>query len=209
MNKKILAIVIAIMVIVIAGLGISYLNYQDEVLSEKFNENLKNASSIEDEITSTTEQFNTQESTDVDVLINTINNDITPKYSEEIALLNKTLEYTNNNVTKEQYLANQTKRIELESKNLNATVTTLYSISQYVKGEKSAEDAQNSINKANEEMENSIKELNDVYDNISKLLEENPELNQTLHDLDLKEPFYGEEISINQTQSLANATTTP
>ena len=78
------------------------------------------------------EKFNNQPSTDVDELISTINNDMTPKYAEELKILNDTHEKTKNE-TQKQYLSLQMKRIELQSKNLNATVTTLNAISQLYK----------------------------------------------------------------------------
>ena len=205
MNKKIIGAIIAL--IIIAGYTFFYAPYQENILSEQYNENLQNASNIEKEIVTTTEKFNNQNSTDVDVLINTINNEVTPKYSEEIAKLNETAKYANNNETKLQYISNQTKRIELESKNLNATVTTLNAISQYVKGEKTGEDAQSSINRANIEMEDTVKELKTVYDDIKQLLKDNPDLNQSLHGLNLEKPFYGEERATTQTSNITNNTT--
>lgn len=208
MNKKIIGAIIALIVLVIAGYTFFYMPYQENVLSEQFDGNLQNASSIEKEIVSTTEQFNKQESTDVDVLINTINNDISPKYSEEIAKINETSKYASNNETKLAYISNQTRRLELESQNLNATVSTLNAISQYVKGEKSAEDAQSSINRANVEMEDSVKELEKIYDNIKQILKDDPEFNQTLHNLNLEKPFYGEERNTSATPNVVNNTTT-
>lgn len=208
MNKKIIGAIIAVIIIVIAGYTFFYMPYQENILSEQFNENLQNASNIEKDLVNKTAQFNNQESTDVDVLINTINNDISPKYSEEIAILNETAKYANNNETKLQYLSNQTRRLELESKNLNATVTTLNAISQYVKGEKSGEDAQSSINRANIEMEDNIKELTTIYDNIKQLLKDHPDLNESLHGLNLEKPFYGEERTTNPTPDVANNTAT-
>ncbi|MBR0471543.1 MAG: hypothetical protein IJI98_02465 [Methanosphaera sp.] len=206
MNKKIIGAIIALIIIVIAGYTFFYAPYQDNVLSEKYNASLQNASNIEKNIVTATEKFNNQNSTDVDVLINTINNEVTPKYSEEIAVLNETVNYANNNQTKINYINNQTKRLELESKSLNATVTMLNAISQYVKGEKSGEDAQSSINRANIEMEDSAKELENINENIKQLLKDNPDLNQTLHGLNLEKPFYGEQRTL-QTPNVANNTT--
>ncbi len=204
MDKKIIAAIIAIAAILVLAYSFIYIPYQENVLSESYDKGLQDASAIETKIIATTEQFNKQESTDADTLINTINNDITPKYAEEISQLNETLKQTNGNDVKEKYTQLQMKRLELESKNLNGTVSTLYSISQYVKGEKSAEDAQASINKANAEMTDSQKELNDVYTDIKTLLTQNPDFNQTLHDLHLEKPFYGE--TRIQTQNITNTT---
>ncbi len=207
MDKKIIAAIIAVAVILIAGYFCIYTPYQENILSENYDKGLQDASAIETKIIATTEQFNNQGSTDADTLINTINNEITPKYSEEIAKLNETTKQTNNNQIKQKYLELQMKRLELESKNLNGTVSTLYAISQYVKGEKSAQDAQTSINNANTEMTDSQKELNDVYVDIQTLLKQNPDFNQTLQDLHLEKPFYGEKRVQAEAQNITNATT--
>lgn len=202
MNKKIMGILIVIAILLIIGIPY-YESYQDTLLSDHFNETLQNASSIESEITNTTKQINEQNSTDADTLISTINNEITPKYSEELLRLNESGACTDND-TEQEYIDLQIKRVELESKNLNATVTTLNAISQYVKGEKTGEDAQNSINNANVAATNSSTELNQVYSDIKTLLNKNPDLNKKVHDLKLESPYYGE----TRTQNINNATNT-
>lgn len=206
MNKKIIAAIIAIAAILALGYAFLYMPYQENVLSENYDKGLQEASAMETKIIATTEKFNNQESTDADVLINTINTDITPKYGEEIAKLNETLELTNGNDVKQKYLELQMKRLELESKNLNGTVSTLYAISQYVKGEKTGEDAQTSINNANKDMTDSQKELDGVYVDIRTLLTQNPDFNQTLQNLHLEKPFYGETRVQAQTQNITNTT---
>lgn len=206
MDKKIIAAIIAIAAILALGYSFLYIPYQENVLSENYDKGLQDASAIETKIIATTEQFNNQESTDADTLINTINNEITPKYAEEISQLNKTLEQTNGDDVKTKYLELQMKRLELESKNLNGTVSTLYAISQYVKGEKNTADAQTSINNANKEMTDSQKELDGVYVDIKTLLTQHPDFNQTLQDLHLEKPFYGETRVQAQTQNITNTT---
>ena len=205
MNKKIIASILAIVVILVGGYMFLYAPYQSNILSENYNQGLQNASAIETQIIATTEQFNKQESTDADQLISTINNEITPKYSEEISKLNETAKNANNNETKTRYIELQSKRLEKKKKNLNATVTTLNAISQYVKGEKSAEDAQNSINQANTDMTNSQKELETIYTDIKTLLTQHPDFNQTLQDLHLEKPYYGETRVQAETQNLTSA----
>lgn len=207
MDKKIIAAIVVLAVILIAGYFCIYTPYQENILSENYDKGLQDASAIETKIIATTEQFNKQESTDADTLINTINNEVTPKYAEEIAKLNETSKQTNGDPVKEKYIELQIKRLELESKNVNGTVATLYSISQYVKGEKSAQDAQNSIDNANNEMTSSQKELNDVYVDIKTLLTQHPDFNQTLQDLHLEKPFYGETRAQAQPQNITNTTT--
>lgn len=208
MNKKVIAIIVAIAVVIIGSYVFIYQPYQENLLSGQFNEGLQNASSVETQIITTTDQFNKQSSTDVDVLIGTINNDITPKYSDELLKLNQTAKLTNNNNTKKKYIDLQMKRVELESQNIKSTVTKLNAISQYVKGEKNAQDAQTSINNADTAMSNSQKELQQVYTDINTLLKQNPSFNQTLQDLKLEKPYYGETQTQTQTQNITNSTET-
>ena len=56
-------------------------------------------------------------------------------------------------------------------------------------------------------MINSQKELNDVYLDIKTLLTQNPDFNQTLQDLHLEKPFYGEKRVETQAQNITNTTT--
>jgi len=209
MNKKKISIIAGIIILaIVLYFGVTqYQSYQEEVLTESFNKNLQNASSIEANLISSTEKFNKQQSTDVDELISTINNDMTPKYSEELKILNDTYEQTNND-TRKQYLSLQMKRIELESKNLNATVTTLNAISQYVKGEKTPEDAQTSINNANKELTDTSNELNSVLTDIKTLLKQNPDFDQSLRGLNLEKSYYGETHQQAQAQNITNTTNT-
>lgn len=206
MNKRKISIIAAIVILaIVAYFGVTqYQSYQEEVLTESFNKNLQNASAIEANLISSTEKFNNQPSTDVDELMSTINNDMSPKYAEELNVLNKTYESTKND-TKKQYISLQMKRIELSSKNLNGTVTTLNAISQLYKGEKSQEDAQTAINNANKDIANSSSELNSVFTDIKTLLKQNPEFEQSLRGLHLEKPFYGE---TQQTQNITNTTNT-
>lgn len=209
MNKRKISIIVAIIILaIVAYFGVTqYQSYQEEVLTESFNKNLQNASAIEANLISSTEKFNNQPSTDVDELISTINNDMTPKYAEELKILNDTYESTNND-TKKQYVSLQMKRIELSSKNLNATVTTLNAISQLYKGEKSPQDAQTSINNANKDSTDSSNELNSVLTDIKTLLKQNPEFEQSLRGLHLEKSFYGETQQQVQAQNSTNATNT-
>ncbi|OED30858.1 hypothetical protein [Methanosphaera sp. WGK6] len=202
MNKKVIGILVVIAIVLLLGIP-QYESYQNTLLSEHFNETIQNASSIETEIINTVNGINTQNTTDADVLISTINNDITPKYSEELLRLNESGVSTSNE-TEHKYIDLQTKRIELESKNLNNTVTTLNALSQYVKGEKSAEDAQTAINNANTQSADINNELTKVYSDIKTLLEQNPDLNKKLHDLNLEKSYYGE--TNVQTQNITNST---
>ena len=205
MDKKIIIVVVIIAVLLMLGIP-QYESYQNQLLSENFNQSIQNASAIETDLISATEKFNNQNSTDVDELISTINNDMAPKYSEELYKLNETAQFTFND-TEHEYIDLQIKRITLESENLNATVTTLNALSQYVRGEKGGEDAQQSINNANLLMNKNNEELTNIYSEIKALLKENPDLDKKLHDLNLEKPYYGETHVQTNSQNL-NANTT-
>ncbi|MBE6494042.1 MAG: hypothetical protein E7Z84_05495 [Methanosphaera stadtmanae] len=204
MDKKIMIIGVIIAVLLIMGIP-AYESYQNEMLSENFNKTIQNASYIESEVINATEKFNHQNTTDVDELISTINNDMAPKYSEELYKLNETAQFTHND-TEHNYIDLQIKRITLESENLNATVTTLNAISQFVRGEKGSADAQQAIDNANTLMSKNNEELNKVYSDIKSLLSNNPDLDKKLHDLKLEKSYYGESNIQANTQNLTNTT---
>ena len=130
MNKKLLGVLIIIAALLIVGVPY-YQSYQDNLLSEHFNETMKNASSIQEGITSTINDFNTKNSTDADTLMTTINNQLTPEYSEEQLRLNESAMCTSNE-TEHKYIDLQLKRVTLESQSLNLTVTSLNAIAQYL-----------------------------------------------------------------------------
>ncbi len=205
MNKKIIIVAVIIAVLLILGIP-QYESYQNQLLSENFNKSIQNASAIEKDIISATEKFNNQNSTDVDELISTINNDMAPKYSEELYKLNETAQFTFND-TEHEYIDLQIERIQLESENLNATVTTLNALSQYVRGEKDPNSAQEAIDNANNVMTRNNENLTNIYTDIKRLLERNPDLSKKLHDLNLETPYYGETHVQTNSQNLNTNTT--
>lgn len=200
MNKRKISIIAAIVILaIVAYFGVTqYQSYQEEVLTESFNKNLQNASAIE-------ANLNAPRSIDINEALSVINNDMSPKYAEELNVLNKTYESTNND-TRKQYINLQMKRIELNSKNLNATVKIINAQIQLAKGEKSQQDAQTSINDAQKELINNNNELNSVFTDIKTLLKQNPEFDQSLRGLHLEKSFYGE--IDEQSQNITNATNT-
>ncbi|MCD7781671.1 MAG: hypothetical protein LUG89_03120 [Methanosphaera sp.] len=206
MNKKLIIGIIVIIIVAIIAIP-QYESYQAETLSKNFNDSLQNVSSIESEVEDKVETINSQNSTDSDELISTINNDLTPKFSEELDILNKTKEYTDNE-TELEYIELQEKRINLESQNLNNTVTTLNALAGYYRGEKSAEEAQNTINEVSNLSAETSTNLTQAYNDIAKLLEENPELNTKLHDLGLIDSFYGTPSNTTNTTNSTNTTNT-
>lgn len=212
MDKKIIAIIVVLAIVLIGAYMYLYVPYENTARAESFDKNLKNASSTNAEITSISEQFNKQNNTNVDTLIKTINDEISPKYSEEISKLSEAEKFTNDkNETmkkvKTDYINFQKKRVEHESQTANGTIKFYNAYAQYLKGEKSPQDAQNSINNASQELANAQNELNADYTNIRNLLKDNPDFNATLHNLNLTSPFYGEMPQQNATAA-ANATNT-
>ncbi len=210
MNRKLIVGIVIVVIIVIIIIAVPmYRSYQEETLSGEFNESLKNVSAIEGEVIATVDQYNSQNSTDADDLVNSINNDMNPKYSEEITQLNETHNYAQTDA-ENQYIDLQIKRIGLESESLNNTVTTLNALSGYVRGEKSESDAQNTINEVSEKSVQTANDINQTYTDIRNLLDENPDLNKTLHDLELENAFYGEgtsaaeDTATNETSDNAN-----
>lgn len=204
MNKKSFAIIIALVVLIMAIGYVIYMPYQEEVLNNSFKDNLKNVSAVESEIVASYDKFSKQDSADIDNIINSLDTEIIPKYSDEIYKLNKTMDYTNNDEVKIQYIELQSRRVQLEAKNLNDTVIELNAISTFLKGEKSVVDSQNDIDHANAMLENDTAELKKVFEDIRTLLADNPDFNQTLHELDLEPGFYGESILKPQASNLTN-----
>ncbi|MCI5867684.1 MAG: hypothetical protein SOZ23_04515 [Methanosphaera sp.] len=205
MNKKIAAVLLIIAALLIVGIP-QYESYQNNLLSEHFNESMKNASSTQEKITQTITDFNSKNNTDADTLMSTINNQITPQYSEEALKLNESAMSTDND-TEKKYIDLQIKRVSLESQSLNLTVNSLNAIAQYVRGEKSGQDAQDTMNKVQRDMAKNSEDLNNVYSDIQKLLKENPDLDKKLHDLNLQPQFYGE-VSNQQIANNTAANTT-
>ena len=128
MNKKIAAVLLIIAALLIVGIP-QYESYQNNLLSEHFNESMKNASSTQEKITQTITDFNSKNNTDADTLMSTLNNQITPQYSEEALKLNESAMSTDND-TEKKYIDLQIKRVSLESQSLNLTVNSLNAIAQ-------------------------------------------------------------------------------
>ncbi|MDO5852296.1 MAG: hypothetical protein Q4Q23_07400 [Methanobacteriaceae archaeon] len=207
MDTKYKAIIVVVILAIILAVTIPYYNsYQDNIRSENFNKSIQNANTIEETALNATKKLNEGNSTDVTVLLTTINNDIIPKYSEEITKLNQTAELTDDPVEK-QYLTLQQERITLQSKSINDTVTILNSISKYMKGEKSAEDAQQTINQSNQDLSTMNTDIQTNYDNINKLLNDNPNLKQKVDNLNLGDGFKGKltETTNNTTSNMTTS----
>ena len=211
MDKKIIAIIVVLAIVLVGAYMFLYVPYENTARAESFQKSLKNASSTNAEITSISEQFNKQNNTNVETLIKTLNDEISPKYSDELSKLNEAEKFTNDQneslkKVKSDYISFQKKRVEHESQTANGTIKFYNALAQYYKGEKSPEDAQSSVNNASQELATAQNELNADYTNIRNLLKDNPDFNATLHSLDLTSPFYGEMTQQNTTG--ANTTNT-
>ena len=208
MNDKIPKIIIAVIIILALVAGYMYLDgVGQQTKAENFDKALQNASAIDTKIAGATEKYNNQSSTNIEDLINTMNQDMSPKYSEEIEVLNNSLQYTSSDVEK-QYVELEIKRLEIQSKNLNATVKLFNAIVQNAKKEKTAEEAQAAVNEANKDLSDTSNEINDVYTDIQTLLKQNPDFNNRLHNLQLEKAYYGEKPE-QPNNNVTNNTTTP
>lgn len=193
MNKKIIAIIIAVIVILLGVYQFVYVPYQNEQAIKNYNEGLQNVSAIDDEINETNSKLNNESSINVtegiDLTIKTLK-EITPKVDEQIEKLNETRAYANGNETKEKYIDYQIQCKQIEKEMMsdmtkeyeelgdaykNMDITKIMSASQKI---------QDTFNSKADEMVT-------VRDNIINLLNDNPEFNQTVHDLNLSDDFYG------------------
>lgn len=205
MKRKYIIGIIILLVVVLCVAVFLYMPYQNQLHTSEFNKELQNTSSTEAEILKIRDDMGSQNSTDVDVFIKTVNDDISPKYSDELNKLNEAEKHIDNNQTRSDYVKFQKQRIELESQNYNLTVKIYNALAQYYKGEKSPQDANATINNASTELATVQNDLNAAYTNIRNLLKDNPEFNSTLQDLKLADPFYGNPHVLNNT-NITNTT---
>jgi hypothetical protein len=196
MNKKILAIIVVILAILVAGAyQFAYVPYQQEQNNIEYNAGLENASAIEVELNQSLAELDKMDSSNFTAYYNTLNNkyqnEVIPGVEKEIILLNETLKYTNDNKTKEDYINYQIERLNLEKEGLENIMSSLEKINkgieqnEYNKLLDMSTDMQNGIN-------NITKKLIPLKENIINLLNDNPTFNESLHNLTLEPEFYGD-----------------
>lgn len=193
-KKKIGIIIVILAVLIVGAYQFVYVPYHQEQCKINFNAGLKNASQIELDLNKSVAEFNqgnytdlTEFSTQSHKLMDEV---INPKVDEEIKVLNETLAYADGNKTKEQYINYQIERLTLEKESMakiiedSDKVLNSFNSGQYLQALDDSSSMENNTNA------NSVK-IKTVDDNIKALLNANPDLNQTLTDLNLYDEFYG------------------
>lgn len=193
MNKKIIAIIIIVLVIVVGLYQFVYVPYQDVLAKKHYNEGLQNASNIDKQLNESFNKLGNLTSSDVtggfESRIQTFNDSIA-KYDEQIEILNRTRKYANGNATKEKYIDDEIELTQIEK----STSTEL------VKESNDFLDAYNNMNiskmeDATKKMEKTTDtktiEVKQVQDDIIKILGDNPDLNQTVHRMNLTKKYTG------------------
>lgn len=193
-KKKIGIIIVILAVLIVGAYQFVYVPYHQEQCKINFNAGLKNASQIELDLNKSVAEFNqgnytdlTEFSTQSHKLMDEV---INPKVDEEIKVLNETLAYADGNKTKEQYINYQIERLTLEKESTakiiedSDKVLNSFNSGQYLQALDDSSSMENNTNA------NSVK-IKTVDDNIKALLNANPDLNQTLTDLNLYDEFYG------------------
>ena len=196
MNKKILGIIVVILAILVAGAyQFAYVPYQQEQNNLAYNAGLQNASAIELEMNNTLAELDKVQSSNFTAYYNTLNdkykNEINPKIDNEITILNETLQYTNGNKTKEDYINYQINRIQLEKEGFEAIMVSMNDFktavekSDYKQMLSSAKEMENKMNNVSEK-------IKPLKENIINLLNNDPAFNESLHNLTLEPEFYGD-----------------
>lgn len=196
MNKKILGIIIVILAILIAGsYQFAYVPYQQEQNNIAYSAGLQNASAMEKEINNSISEFNNMNSPNFTAFTDAFNkkyqNEISPEIDNEIAKLNETLQYTNGNKTKEDYINYQIERIQLEKEGTDTINSKMNELKVAV--EKNDYNQMVSIAKnMDNEINNVTAKIKPIKENIINLLNNNPSFNESVHNLTLFPEFYGD-----------------
>jgi len=196
MNKKILGIIIVILAILIAGAyQFAYVPYQQEQNNIAYSTGLQNASAMEKEINNSISEFNNINSSNFTAFTDAFNkkyqNEISPEIDQEIAKLNETLQYTNGNKTKEDYINYQIERIQLEKEGTDVINSKMNELKVAV--EKNDYNQMLSIAKnMDNEINNVTAKIKPIKENIINLLNNNPSFNESVHNLTLFPEFYGD-----------------
>lgn len=195
MNKKIIAGIIVLAILIVGAYEFAYVPYQNEQATQNYNAGLQNVSAMDDSLNQSMAELEKMDQTNVSAYIKAtqdkLNNEVNPTLDEEIAKLNDTIQYSNGNETKEQYINLQIERLTIE-KDAFGKISKAYT-------DLSAAFESQDINKlisVSSEIANATNDASDklkpVCDNIKKLLNDNPDFNQTVHDLNLTDEFYGD-----------------
>jgi len=196
MNKKLLAILVVILAILIgAAYQFVYVPYQNEQAIKEFNSGLENASAIEMDINKTMNELNNADQSDITqytkVFNEKYNNEIEPKIDSEINKLNETLKYANGNKTKEDYINYQIQRLQVEKEGTQKTVDYMNKMNSAIEKNNFGE-ALNLVNDMEKDMNSIVEKLKPIKDNIYNLLKADQSFNESLHNLTLNPEYYGD-----------------
>ena len=196
MNKKLLAILVVILAILIgAAYQFVYVPYQNEQAIKEFNSGLENASAIEMDINKTMNELNNADQSDITqytkVYNEKYNNEIEPKIDSEINKLNETLKYANGNKTKEDYINYQIQRLQVEKEGTQKTVDYMNKMNSAIEKNNIGE-ALNLVNDMEKDMNSIVEKLKPIKDNIYNLLKADQSFNESLHNLTLNPEYYGD-----------------
>lgn len=192
MDKKTIGIIVIILAILACAYQFIYVPYQNEQANQNFNKGLQNISAIEDDINqslSNLDKLNTSNITySLEIIRDTWSNN-TQKLDSEMEILNQTRTYANGNETKEKYIDYLIDYCKIEQ---DLTKNTIQAYTDLIDAN-NKNDINKQLNISNEmrnDYNKKVDQCNEIKGNIINLLNDNPEFNQTLHDLNLSEGFY-------------------
>lgn len=195
MNKKIIAIIIAVIVILLGIYQFVYVPYQNEEAIKNYNAGLQNVSAMDKEFNeSATSAFNNLNSSDVSGSIEITTKVLKDSIStcdKEIEKLNETRTYANGNKTKEDYIDYQIQIKQIEKELSEDMIPEYDKMNEAIKNTDLVS-MMNASNQLDNIYNAKVEEVKPVRDNVIKLLNDNPDFNQTLRDLNLTEDFYAE-----------------
>ena len=194
MDKKVIAGIIAVIVIILLAYLLVYVPYMNEENIKNYNAGLQKASAIDQEMNESFNKATNVSSSNVNGGLEATTQalkDSQSKIDEKIEILNETRSYANGNVTKEQYIDYELQLAQLEKEMSSEMLKEYEDFGDAFKNT----DIVKMMN-VSDQMVKTVNSKNDeaapIRDNILKLLGDNPDFNQTLHDLNLSEDYYGD-----------------
>lgn len=194
MDKKVIAGIIAVIVIILLAYLLVYVPYMNEENIKNYNAGLQKASAIDQEMNESFNKATNVSSSNVNGGLEATTQalkDSQSKIDEKIEILNETRSYANGNVTKEQYIDYELQLAQLEK---DMTSEMLKEYEDFGDAFKNTDIVK--MMNVSDQMVKTVNSKNDeaapIRDNILKLLGDNPDFNQTLHDLNLSEDYYGD-----------------
>lgn len=194
MNKKIIAGIIILAIVIVGAYELVYVPYQNEQATKNYYAGLQNVSAMDDNLNQSMAELEKMDQSNVSAYIKAtqdkLYNEVNPTTDEEIAKLNETIQYSNGNKTKEQFINLQIERLTIEKDGYEKIAKAYTDLSTAFESQDI-----NKVVSASDEIADAINDANGklktVCDNIKQLLNDNPDFNKTVHDLNLTDEFYG------------------